>query len=124
MTDQQLSPFNVLRMMEMNLYFCDNFLFFDTCMQVSNLKDMIAKKDEELHKFQNVYGMQKRGLNNVRFESSSPRRHSLGGASPITPRRRQGSGVLVRATSDSADERRHQNESRSLSKFSGGVQRQ
>lgn len=84
------------------------------------LKDMITKKEEELQKFKNVNGIQKRGLSSLRFESPSPRRHSLGGASPNTPRQRQGSGSLGRTTSDSADERRHQNESRpSSSKFSG-----
>ncbi|ESQ46821.1 hypothetical protein EUTSA_v10027635mg [Eutrema salsugineum] len=82
--------------------------------QVSNLKDMIARKDEELQKFQNINGIQKRGLSNLRFESPSPRRHSLGGASPNAPRRRQVSGSLGRTTLDSADERR------SSSKFSGG----
>ncbi|VVB09491.1 unnamed protein product [Arabis nemorensis] len=87
--------------------------------QVSKLKDMIAKKEEELQKFKNVNGIQKRGLSSIRFESPSPRRHSLGGASPNTPRQRQGSGSLGRTTSDSADELRHQNESRpSSSKFS------
>ncbi|CAN8238501.1 unnamed protein product [Cochlearia groenlandica] len=93
--------------------------------QVTNLKDVIAKKDEELQKYQNVNGVQKRGLSNLRFESPSPRRHSLGGvvaaaASPIAPRRRQGSGSLGRTASDSANESRNQNESRSSSKFSGG----
>ncbi|CAN8272857.1 unnamed protein product [Cochlearia groenlandica] len=86
--------------------------------------DVIAKKDQELLKYQNVNGDQKHGLSNLRFESPSPRRHSLGGAaaaaSPIAPRRRQGPGSLGRTTSDSANERRNQNESRSSSKFSGG----
>lgn len=81
---------------------------------------MIAKKDQELQKFRNINSIQKRGLSHLRFESPSPRRHSLGGASPNAPRRRQGSGSLGITTSDSADERRHQNESRpSSSKFSG-----
>lgn len=80
---------------------------------------MIAKKDEELQKFQNINIIQKGGLNNLRLGPTSPRRHSLGGASPNAPRRRQESGLLGRTTSDSTDERRHQNESRSTSKFSG-----
>ncbi|KAG7548783.1 Kinesin motor domain [Arabidopsis suecica] len=88
--------------------------------QVSNLKDMIAKKDEELQKFQNINGIQKRGLSKLRIVSP-PRRPSLGGALTNSPRRRQGSGLLGRTTSDSADEHRHQNESRSSSKFSGGA---
>ncbi|CAH8277774.1 unnamed protein product [Arabidopsis lyrata] len=88
--------------------------------QVSNLRDMIAKKDEELQKFQNVNVIQKRGLSKLRIVSPT-RRHSLGGALTNSPRRRQGSGLLGRTTSDSADERRNQNESRSSSKFSGGA---
>ncbi|WZZ53684.1 hypothetical protein YC2023_053791 [Brassica napus] len=83
--------------------------------QVSNLKDMIAKKDEELQKFQNINGTKRSGLNNLRFESTSPRRHSLGGASPNSSRQRQGSRLLGRTTSDSADERLQQNESPKLS---------
>ncbi|CAN8272842.1 unnamed protein product [Cochlearia groenlandica] len=83
-----------------------------------------TKKSKELLKYQNVNGVQKRGLSNLRFESPSPRRHSLGGAAaaafPIAPRRRQGPGSLGRTASDSANERRNQNESRSSSKFSGG----
>ncbi|BAB11107.1 kinesin-like protein [Arabidopsis thaliana] len=85
--------------------------------QVSNLKDMIAKKDEELQKFQNINGIQKRGLSKLRIVSP-PRRHSLGGALTNSPRRRQGPGLLGRTTSDI---HRHQNESRSSSKFSGGA---
>ncbi|CAE6202840.1 unnamed protein product [Arabidopsis arenosa] len=88
--------------------------------QVSNLKDMIAKKDEELQKFQNINVIQKRGLSKLRIVSP-PRRHSLGGALTNSPRRRQGSGLLGRTTSDSTDEHRHQNESRSSSKFTGGA---
>ncbi|KAL9281932.1 Kinesin-like protein KIN-14K [Arabidopsis thaliana] len=88
-------------------------------VQVSNLKDLIAKKDEELQKFQNVNGIQKRGISKLRIVSP-PRRHSLGGALTNSPRRKQGSGLLGRTASDSADERRHQNEFRSSSKFSGG----
>ncbi|KAG7544114.1 Calponin homology domain [Arabidopsis thaliana x Arabidopsis arenosa] len=84
--------------------------------QVSNLKDMIAKKDEVLQKFQNINVIQKRGLSKLRIVSP-PRRHSLGGALTNSPRRRQGSGLLGRTTSDSTDEHRHQNESRSSSKF-------
>ncbi|KAF3580575.1 hypothetical protein DY000_02033797 [Brassica cretica] len=87
--------------------------------QVSNLKDMIAKKDEELQKFQNLNGTKRSGLNNLRFESTSPRRHSLGGASPNSSRQRQGSRLLGRTTSDSADERLQQNESRLSPKLSG-----
>ncbi|XP_023635087.1 kinesin-like protein KIN-14K [Capsella rubella] len=87
--------------------------------QVSNLKDMIAKKDEELLKFQSM-GMPKRGLSKLRI-GSPPRRHSLGGDLTNSPRKRQGSGLLGRTTSDSADERRHQNEPRSPSKLSGGA---
>ncbi|CAN6839443.1 unnamed protein product [Brassica oleracea] len=86
--------------------------------QVSNLKDMIAKKDEELQKFQNLNGTKRSGLNNLRFESTSPRRHSLGGASPNSSRQRQGSRLLGRTTSDSADERLQQNESRLSPKLS------
>ncbi|XP_033145430.1 LOW QUALITY PROTEIN: kinesin-like protein KIN-14K [Brassica rapa] len=86
--------------------------------QVSNLKDMIAKKDEELQKFQNINGTKRSGLNNLRFESTSPRRHSLGGASPNSSRQRQGNRLLGRTTSDSADERIQQNESRLSPKFS------
>lgn len=88
-------------------------------MQVSNLKDLIAKKDEELQKFQNINCTKRSGLNNLRFESTSPRRHSLGGASPNSSRQRQGSRSLGRTTSDSADERIHQNESRLSPKLSG-----
>ncbi|KAF8087629.1 hypothetical protein N665_0573s0002 [Sinapis alba] len=80
--------------------------------QVSNLKDLIAKKDEELQKYQNINCTKRSGLNNVRFESTSPRRHSLGGASPNSSRQKEGSRLLGRTTSDSADERIHQNESR------------
>ncbi|KAL0773668.1 hypothetical protein Bca101_038819 [Brassica carinata] len=87
--------------------------------QVSNLKDMIAKKDEELQKFQNINGTKRSGLNNLRFESTSPRRHSLGGASPNSSRQRQGSRLLGRTTSDSADERLQQNESPKLSETDG-----
>uniref|UniRef100_A0A0D3C0F1 Kinesin-like protein n=1 Tax=Brassica oleracea var. oleracea TaxID=109376 RepID=A0A0D3C0F1_BRAOL len=87
--------------------------------QVSNLKDMIAKKDEELQKFQNLNGTKRSGLNNLRFESTSPRRHSLGGASPNSSRQRQGSRLLGRTTSDSADERLQQNESPKLSETDG-----
>ncbi|CDY46382.1 BnaC04g33010D [Brassica napus] len=64
--------------------------------QVSNLKDMIAKKDEELQKFQNING-----------------------ASPNSSRQRQGSRLLGRTTSDSADERLQQNESPKLSETDG-----
>ncbi|CAH2080170.1 unnamed protein product [Thlaspi arvense] len=85
--------------------------------QVSNLKDMIAKKDEDLQKFQNVNGIQKRGLSNLRFESPSPRRHSLGGASPNASRRKQGSGLL-RTTSDSA---RHNESSSKFSETDGSI---
>ncbi|KAJ4902564.1 P-loop nucleoside triphosphate hydrolases superfamily protein with CH (Calponin Homology) domain [Raphanus sativus] len=86
--------------------------------EVSNLKDLIAKKDEELQKFQNINCTKRSGLNNLRFESTSPRRHSLGGASPNSSRQRQGSRLLGRTTSDSADERIHQNESRLSPKLS------
>ncbi|KAL0741650.1 hypothetical protein Bca4012_083163 [Brassica carinata] len=86
--------------------------------EVSNLKDLIAKKDEELQKFQNINGTKRSGLNNLRFESNSPRRHSLGGASPNSSRQKQGSRLLGRTTSDSADEDIHQNESRLSPKLS------
>ncbi|KAJ0260655.1 Kinesin-like protein KIN-14K [Hirschfeldia incana] len=86
--------------------------------QVSNLKDMIGKKDEELQKFQNINGTKRSGLNNLKFESTSPRRHSLGGVSPNSSRQRQGSRLLGRTTSDSADEPIRQNESRISPKLS------
>ncbi|CAD5316187.1 unnamed protein product [Arabidopsis thaliana] len=71
--------------------------------QVSNLKDVIAKKDEELQNFQKVKGNNatslKRGLSNLRLVGpTSPRRHSIG-ASP-NARRGKASGLFGRGTSD------------------------
>ncbi|CAH8382629.1 unnamed protein product [Eruca vesicaria subsp. sativa] len=71
--------------------------------QVSNLKDVIAKKDEELQNVQklkvNNTTVPKRGLSNLRLLGpSSPRRHSIG----PSPNARRGkiSGLYGRATSD------------------------
>ncbi|KAF3563840.1 hypothetical protein DY000_02012530 [Brassica cretica] len=71
--------------------------------QVSNLKDVIAKKDEELQNFQKPTGnnatVPKRGLSKLRLLGpSSPRRHSIG-ASP-NARRGKTSDLIGRTTSD------------------------
>ncbi|XP_010533671.1 PREDICTED: kinesin-like protein KIN-14G isoform X2 [Tarenaya hassleriana] len=107
--------------------------------QVSKLKDVIAKKDGEIQKLQQLKGntgVLKRGLSSLRFGSPSPRSHSVG-ASPNT-RRGQGSNLFGRANSDidnisdysgkhsdsgsqqSADERRHRKDFLSSSKFAKG----
>ncbi|EOA33281.1 hypothetical protein CARUB_v10019703mg [Capsella rubella] len=105
--------------------------------QVSNLKDVIAKKDEELQNFQKSTVL-KRGLSNLRLVGpSSPRRHSIG-ASPNS-RRGKPSRLFGRGTSDvdncseysskhsdsgsqhSSDEREHRKDSHQPSKFSGGA---
>ncbi|CAE5962284.1 unnamed protein product [Arabidopsis arenosa] len=110
--------------------------------QVSNLKDVIAKKDEELQNFQKLKGNNptslKRGLSNLRLVGpSSPRRHSIG-ASP-NARRGKASGLFGRGTSDvdncseysskhsdsgsqqSSDERKHRKDFHQPSKFAGGA---
>ncbi|XP_010473610.1 PREDICTED: kinesin-like protein KIN-14G isoform X2 [Camelina sativa] len=110
--------------------------------QVSNLKDVIAKKDEELLNFQKLKGnnatVLKRGLSNLRLVGpSSPRRHSIG-ASP-NARRGKASGLFGRGTSDvdncseysskhsdsgsqhSSDERKHGKDFHQPSKFAGGA---
>jgi kinesin family protein C2/C3 len=110
--------------------------------QVSNLKDVIAKKDEELQNFQKVKGNNatslKRGLSNLRLVGpTSPRRHSIG-ASP-NARRGKASGLFGRGTSDvdncseysskhsdsgsqqSSDERKHQKDYHQPSKFAGAA---
>ncbi|CDY25511.1 BnaC09g11360D [Brassica napus] len=71
--------------------------------QVSSLKDVIAKKDEELQNVQKLKGnnatVPKRGLSNLRLLGpSSPRRHSIG-PSP-NGRRGKPSGLFGRSTSD------------------------
>ncbi|KAF8058396.1 hypothetical protein N665_1246s0016 [Sinapis alba] len=110
--------------------------------QVSNLKDVIAKKDEELQNFQKPTGnnatVPKRGLSKLRLLGpSSPRRHSIG-ASP-NARRGKTSGLIGRTTSDvvdncseysskhsdsgsphSSDELKHRKELLQPSKFAGG----
>ncbi|CAN7090715.1 unnamed protein product [Brassica rapa subsp. narinosa] len=110
--------------------------------QVSNLKDVIAKKDEELQNFQKPTGnnaiVPKRGLSKLRLLGpSSPRRHSIG-ASPNT-RRGKTSCLTGRTTSDvdncseysskhsdsgsphSSDELKHQKDIlHQPSKFAGG----
>ncbi|KAL0793980.1 hypothetical protein Bca101_065357 [Brassica carinata] len=108
--------------------------------QVSNLKDVIAKKDEELQNFQkptgNTANVPKRGLSNLRMLGpSSPRRHSIG-ASP-NARRGKASGLIGRTTSDvdncseysskhsdsgsphSSDELKHPKDLHQPSKFAG-----
>ncbi|XP_010418390.1 PREDICTED: kinesin-like protein KIN-14G isoform X2 [Camelina sativa] len=110
--------------------------------QVSNLKDVIAKKDEELQNFQKLKGnnatVLKRGLSNLRLVGpSSPRRHSIG-ASP-NARRGKASGLFGRGTSDvdncseysskhsdsgsqhSSDERKHRRDFHQPPKFAGGA---
>ncbi|CAH8255956.1 unnamed protein product [Arabidopsis lyrata] len=110
--------------------------------QVSNLKDVIAKKDEELQNFQKLKGNNatslKRGLSNLRLVGpSSPRRHSIG-ASP-NARRGKAPGLFGRGTSDvdncseysskhsdsgsqqSSDERKHRKDFHQPSKFAGGA---
>ncbi|KAL1192009.1 Kinesin-like protein KIN-14J [Cardamine amara subsp. amara] len=110
--------------------------------QVSSLKDVIARKDEELQNFQKQKGTNatvlKRGLSNLRLEGpSSPRRHSIG-ASP-NARRAKASSLFGRATSDvdncseysskhsdsgsqhSSNERKHQKDYHQPSKFAGGA---
>jgi kinesin family protein C2/C3 len=110
--------------------------------QVSNLKDVIAKKDEELQNFQKVKGNNatslKRGLSNLRLVGpTSPRRHSIG-ASP-NARRGKASGLFGRGTSDvdncseysskhsdsgsqqSSDERKHQKDYHQPTKFAGAA---
>ncbi|KAG2302921.1 hypothetical protein Bca52824_031572 [Brassica carinata] len=109
--------------------------------QVSSLKDVIAKKDEELQNVQKLKGnnatVPRRGLSNLRLLGpSSPRRHSIG-PSPIA-RRGKASGSYGRATSDvdncseysskhsdsgsprSSDEIKHRKDLHQLSKFAGG----
>uniref|UniRef100_A0A1J3IW14 Kinesin KP1 n=1 Tax=Noccaea caerulescens TaxID=107243 RepID=A0A1J3IW14_NOCCA len=110
--------------------------------QVSNLKDVIAKKDEELQNFQKLKGnnnatVLKRGLSNLRLVGpSSPRRHSIG-ASP-NARRGKAPGLFGRGASDvdntseysskhsdsgsqhSSDERKHRKDLHQPSKFAGG----
>ncbi|KAJ0265576.1 Kinesin-like protein KIN-14J [Hirschfeldia incana] len=109
--------------------------------QVSNLKDVIAKKDEELQNVQKQKGnsttVPRRGLSNLRLLGpSSPRRHSIG-PSP-NARRGKASGSFGRATSDadncseysskhsesgsprSSDELKHRKDLHQLSKFAGG----
>ncbi|KAJ4877291.1 P-loop nucleoside triphosphate hydrolases superfamily protein with CH (Calponin Homology) domain [Raphanus sativus] len=108
--------------------------------QVSNLKDVIAKKDEELQNFQKPTGnnatVRKRGLSKLRLLGpSSPRRHSIG-ASP-NARRGKASRLIGRTTSDvdncseysskhsdsgsphSSDELKHRKDIRQPSKFAG-----
>ncbi|ESQ47441.1 hypothetical protein EUTSA_v10027628mg [Eutrema salsugineum] len=110
--------------------------------QVSNLKDVIARKDEELQNFQKLKGNNvtalKRGLSNLRLAGpQSPRRHSIG-ASP-NARRGKASGLFGRANSDvdncseysskhsdsgsqhSSDERKHRKDLHQPSKFAGGA---
>ncbi|KAF2570665.1 hypothetical protein F2Q70_00001299 [Brassica cretica] len=109
--------------------------------QVSSLKDVIAKKDEELQNVQklkeNNATVPKRGLSNLRLLGpSSPRRHSIG----PSPNGRRGklSGLFGRSTSDvdncseysskhsdsgsprSSDELKHRKDLHQLSKFAGG----
>ncbi|CAN6856109.1 unnamed protein product [Brassica oleracea] len=109
--------------------------------QVSSLKDVIAKKDEELQNVQKLKGnnatVPKRGLSNLRLLGpSSPRRHSIG-PSP-NGRRGKPSGLFGRSTSDvdncseysskhsdsgsqrSSDELKHRKDLHQLSKFAGG----
>ena len=109
--------------------------------QVSSLKDVIAKKEEELQNVQKVNGnsatVPRRGLSNLRLLGpSSPRRHSIGPSS--NARRGKASGSYGRATSDvdncseysskhsdsgsprSSDELKHRKDLHQLSKFAGG----
>ncbi|XP_056850485.1 kinesin-like protein KIN-14J isoform X2 [Raphanus sativus] len=109
--------------------------------QVSSLKDVIAKKDEELQNVQkqksNSTTVPKRGLSNLRLLGpSSPRRHSIG-PSP-NARRGKAPGSFGRAASDfdncseysskhsdsgsprSSDELKHRKDLHQLSKFAGG----
>ncbi|KAG2302908.1 hypothetical protein Bca52824_031559 [Brassica carinata] len=109
--------------------------------QVSSLKDVIAKKDEELQNVQKLKGnnatVPRRGLSNLRLLGpSSPRRHSIG-PSP-NARRGKASGSYGRAASDvdncseysskhsdsgsprSSDEIKHRKDLHQLSKFAGG----
>ncbi|CAH8321678.1 unnamed protein product [Eruca vesicaria subsp. sativa] len=104
--------------------------------QVSNLKDVIAKKDEELQNFHKSAGnnatVPKRGLSKLRLLGpSSPRRHSIG-ASP-NARRGKASGLIGKTASDvdteysskhsdsgsphSSDELKHRNDRHQPSKF-------
>ncbi|CAN6864501.1 unnamed protein product [Brassica oleracea] len=108
--------------------------------QVSSLKDVIAKKDEELQNVQKLKGnnatVPKRGLSNLRLLGpSSPRRHSIG---PSPNGRGKLSGLFGRSTSDvdncseysskhsdsgsprSSDELKHRKDLHQLSKFAGG----
>ena len=105
------------------------------------MKDVIAKKDEELQNFQKPTGnnatVPKRGLSKLRLLGpSSPRRHSIG-ASP-NARRGKTSDLIGRTTSDvdncseyssknsdsgsphSSDELKHRKDLHQLSKFAGG----
>lgn len=106
------------------------------------MKDVIAKKDEELQNFQKLKGnnnatVLKRGLSNLRLVGpSSPRRHSIG-ASP-NARRGKAPGLFGRGASDvdntseysskhsdsgsqhSSDERKHRKDLHQPSKFAGG----
>ncbi|KAF8413172.1 hypothetical protein HHK36_001148 [Tetracentron sinense] len=79
--------------------------------QVASLKDTIAKKDGEIERLQllkdlrtvspNVNG-EKRGTSSLRYGSSSPSRHSIGGV-PQRSRRLsggKGSGLIEKAASD------------------------
>ncbi|CAN8245508.1 unnamed protein product [Cochlearia groenlandica] len=71
--------------------------------QVSNLKDVISKKDEELQNVQKLKGKNesviKRGLSNLRLAGApSPRRHSIG-ASP-NARRGKTASLFGRTASD------------------------
>ncbi|CAH2048177.1 unnamed protein product [Thlaspi arvense] len=112
--------------------------------QVSNLKDVIAKKDEEIQNVQKLKGnnnatVLKRGLSNLRLLGpQSPRRYSIGASSP-NGRRGKASGLSGRTTSDvdnyseysskhsdsgsqhSSDERKHRNDLHQPSKFAGGA---
>lgn len=105
------------------------------------MKDVIAKKDEELQNVQKQKGnsttVPKRGLSNLRLLGpSSPRRHSIG-PSP-NARRGKAPGSFGRAASDfdncseysskhsdsgsprSSDELKHRKDLHQLSKFAGG----
>lgn len=106
------------------------------------MKDVIAKKDEELQNFQKLKGSNAtvltRGLSNLRLLGpSSPRRYSIG-ASP-NARRGKTSGLFRRAASDvdncseysskhsdsgsqhSSDERKHRKDLHQPSTFAGGA---
>nr|CAZ40331.1 putative kinesin-like protein [Raphanus sativus] len=92
--------------------------------QVSSLKDVIAKKDEELQNVQkqksNSTTVPKRGLSNLRLLGpSSPRRHSIG-PSPNARRGKAPASILIPVHARSSDELKHRKDLHQLSKFAGG----